>query len=179
MNNKLINQMKTENNELKSNSKNLILISLVAFIIVLGLWILNYFLLKDESNENKAAFGNMFGPISALFSGLAFAGVIITILLQGKELALQRLELKDTREELKRSADAQEKSERALIRQAENLKISAKLTALNTLVNHYTESLKDTDIQFNSGRIKYTEIERKRDSYVRRIEEILNNKENN
>jgi hypothetical protein len=164
----------TENN---TNNKGLFLITIISLVFVIGLWTLNYFFLKDQNNESKAAFGNMFGPISALFSGLAFVGVIVTIILQSRELALQRLELKDTREELKRSADAQEKSERALLRQAENLKISAKLTALNTLVTYNTESLKTMNYEFSSERRKFDEVERKRDSYVRRIEEILNSKD--
>ncbi len=166
-------------NEINTNSNRLIIISVLTILFVLGLWVLNFILLKDQSNDSKEAFGGMFGPINALFSGLAFSGVIITIILQSKELALQRLELKDTREELKRSADAQEKSERALIRQAENLKISAKLTALNTLVNYYTENLKTLNRDFQQKREEFDEIERKRNSYVKRIEEILERKENN
>jgi hypothetical protein len=43
----------------------------------------------------------MFGSVNALFSGFAFAGIIVTILLQSEELALQRKELGLTREELK------------------------------------------------------------------------------
>lgn len=46
-------------------------------------------------------FGDMFGGLTALFSGLAFAGIIYTILLQRKELKLQRKELKQTRTEFK------------------------------------------------------------------------------
>jgi hypothetical protein len=42
----------------------------------------------------------MFGAINALYSGLAFAGVIYAILLQRKELRLQRKELELTRNEL-------------------------------------------------------------------------------
>lgn len=57
--------------------------------------------------EDAAEFGDMFGGVNALFSGLAFAGVIIAILLQREELRLQRKELEDTRAELRRSADAQ------------------------------------------------------------------------
>lgn len=41
----------------------------------------------------------MFGSINALFSGLAFSGVIIAIFLQSQELELQREELKATRHE--------------------------------------------------------------------------------
>ena len=55
-------------------------------------------------------FGDMFGAVNALFSGLAFAGVIIAILLQREELRLQRQELQDTRQTLARSAAAQEES---------------------------------------------------------------------
>jgi hypothetical protein len=42
----------------------------------------------------------MFGAANALFSGFAFAGVIFAILLQRRELALQREELRFTRVEL-------------------------------------------------------------------------------
>lgn len=56
----------------------------------------------------RGTFGDSFGAINSLFSGLAFGGIIYTILLQRTELKLQREELKLTRKELKRSADGQE-----------------------------------------------------------------------
>ncbi len=49
----------------------------------------------------RGEFGDMFGGLNALFSGLAFAGLIFTIYLQRKELELQRKELSDTRQVLK------------------------------------------------------------------------------
>ena len=55
----------------------------------------------------------MFGAVNALFSGLAFAGLIIAILLQRQELQLQREELAETRKEIRRSAEAQEQLVRA------------------------------------------------------------------
>jgi len=45
-------------------------------------------------------FGDMFGAVNALFSGLAFGTLIYTLFLQRRELALQRLELRATRQEL-------------------------------------------------------------------------------
>ncbi|WP_137719367.1 putative phage abortive infection protein [Methylobacillus flagellatus] len=48
----------------------------------------------------KAEFGDMYGVVNALFSGLAFSGLIYTALLQKEELKLQRKELADTREVL-------------------------------------------------------------------------------
>ena len=50
--------------------------------------------------ENQGAFGDTYGSVNALFTGLAFAGLIITLILQMKELRLQREELESTREEL-------------------------------------------------------------------------------
>lgn len=50
--------------------------------------------------SNAGVFGDSFGVLTSLFSGLAFSGIIITILLQKDELKLQRKELKLTRGEL-------------------------------------------------------------------------------
>ncbi|MDQ8037157.1 MAG: putative phage abortive infection protein, partial [Pedobacter sp.] len=49
----------------------------------------------------SGVFGDSFGVLTSLFSGLAFAGLIITIVMQRDELALQRQELNFTREEIK------------------------------------------------------------------------------
>lgn len=51
---------------------------------------------------NAGAAGDMFGSISSLFSGLAFAGLIMTLVLQKRELSLQRSELSYTRKEFER-----------------------------------------------------------------------------
>ncbi len=65
----------------------------------------------------SGTFGDTFGAINSLFSGLALAGIIYTIYLQKTELGLQRKELKYTRKELKRSANAQEVTTKLLTEQ--------------------------------------------------------------
>lgn len=75
------------------------------------------FLVFDEPVE-RGTFGDMFGVVNALFSGLALAGVIFAILLQREELRLQRKELELTREELRKSAEAQERTAQAQARTA-------------------------------------------------------------
>ena len=50
--------------------------------------------------EDRGTIGDMFGVVNALFSGLAFIGIIYTILLQSRELQLQRRELTLTRTEI-------------------------------------------------------------------------------
>lgn len=49
---------------------------------------------------DRGTFGDMFGGLNALFSGLAFVGIIFTIYMQRKEFELQREELGLTRETL-------------------------------------------------------------------------------
>lgn len=53
----------------------------------------------DNSTE-RGTFGDQFGAVNALFSGLAFAGLIYTIILQRRDLALQRQDLALQRKEL-------------------------------------------------------------------------------
>jgi hypothetical protein len=76
----------------------------IAFVVV-ALWVGAGVLLYDADEStpiwgNRGTFGDMFGSINALFSGLAFAGIIFTVLLQRQELQLQRHELKLQREEI-------------------------------------------------------------------------------
>lgn len=61
--------------------------------------------------HDASEFANTFGFVNALFAALAFGGVIWAIRLQTKELELQRLEVEETRDELRRSADAQQQSQ--------------------------------------------------------------------
>lgn len=72
-----------------------------------------------------------------MFSGLAFAGIIYTILLQRNELQLQREELRETRDELKRSADAQEKSEKAFNEPLKVMQLTALIDGYSKAANYY------------------------------------------
>ncbi|BFG70290.1 hypothetical protein KACHI17_11710 [Sediminibacterium sp. KACHI17] len=76
-----------------------IITAVIVTVVIIGLWTTTYFLLKDLNELKRGTFGDMFGSVNALFSGLALAGIILTILLQRKELKLQREELRDTRAE--------------------------------------------------------------------------------
>lgn len=89
--------------------------------------------------DKAAAFGDSFGVMTSIFSGLAFVGLIITILMQQKqlqlqstELGLQRTELALTREELAKSATSQAD-------QTKEMKLSAELNAVSTLAQIYDE----------------------------------------
>ena len=50
--------------------------------------------------EERGTFGDMFGAVGSLFSGLAFAGVIVTMLQQSETLKLQRKDLRNQTESI-------------------------------------------------------------------------------
>jgi hypothetical protein len=73
----------------------------LVFGIVIVLWLstpLLVWLAKSTwpVDANDGQFGDLFGSVNALFSGLAFAGVVVAILLQLRELELQRNEMRTT-----------------------------------------------------------------------------------
>lgn len=76
-----------------------ICIALGALVSVVILWGVSWYLIPQYFCcwEQRGQFGDMFGAINSLFSGLAFAGVIFTIWLQSRELGLQREDITQTR----------------------------------------------------------------------------------
>ncbi|MBC5853499.1 hypothetical protein [Vibrio metschnikovii] len=101
----------------------------------------NYWFLLDKDPIDQSAFGSMFGVSSALFSGLAFLGLIYTIFLQMKELSLQRDELKLTREELHKSAEAHQNALNYQQQQAKSLERAAIINGYSVLL----DALKERD----------------------------------
>lgn len=101
---------------------------LIFAAVILFLWAGSGVVVHNLAGQELGTFGDMFGAINALFSGLAFGGVIYAILLQRNELKLQRAELQLTRQELSGSRAAQED-------QVKILSKSAEVTALTVLVN--------------------------------------------
>ena len=79
-------------------------IALVTFCAVAALWVGVGVLapLVWDTPGDRALWGDSFGAVGALFSGLAFAAVVIALYFQSKELEIQRTELALTREEMTR-----------------------------------------------------------------------------
>lgn len=95
MNREITNENENSVKSLR-NYKKYIVLSVIGVIMV---WAMTFFLYFNYNSEERGQFGDMFGAVNALFSGLAFAGLIITLILQREELSLQRDELKQTRKE--------------------------------------------------------------------------------
>src|SRR5680860_334237 len=67
----------------------------IATVFIYGLTIVAVtWPISELSVDKTGVFGDSFGLLTSLFSGLAFAGLIITIIMRKDELSLQREELK-------------------------------------------------------------------------------------
>ena len=123
------------------------LLLLMFFVIVL--WILAIIVLSRCFPDivERGQFGDSFGMINALFSGLAFAGVIYAIILQKKELELQREELKETRKEIKGQKEQLEAQNQTLQKQNFESSFFQLLGLHNDIVNSMEISLDHTVYQ--------------------------------
>lgn len=93
--------MTEEEYKKRKNRINYVFIGVAILAVIL--WLLSGYVIDKYSNSEtvRGTFGDMFGAINALFSGLALGGVIYTILLQRLELELQRDEIRYSSEQLK------------------------------------------------------------------------------
>lgn len=87
-------------------------------------------------------YGDAYGSLNTLFSGLAFAGVLISILMQSKELQLQRDELINSRIQLESQA-------RSLVNQLEAMKDDQALNLFNNMLDLTSEHLKNISVTIN------------------------------
>jgi preprotein translocase subunit SecG len=78
-----------------------------AALAVVGLWIITPILLCLFLSQwtERGTFGDLFGSVNALFSGLALLGIIATILLQQKELSLSTRELRNSAKALQKQVE--------------------------------------------------------------------------
>lgn len=109
---------------------------LIVLLLFIGFWLLNRYWYEVPSTA--AEFGDSFGMANTIFSALAFSFLIVTAVMQKKELELQREELSETRKELKKSADAQNASQKALNTQVRVMSKQALLTSYQSLLDTYT-----------------------------------------
>lgn len=139
-------------------------IALLMILFVIGVWLYSWYWIDHNvlgvdkiisSYEARGTFGDKFGAVNALFSGLAFAGIIYTILLQRKELKLQREELEQTRDVFKEQNEmiAQQKFENTFFQM---------LSLFNSIVNNlYLEKDKRNYNGRDCFNIFYNEMEKK------------------
>ena len=87
---------------------------------------------------SKGAYGDSYGSLNALFAGLAFAGIIVTLLVQMAELQEQRKELRLTRKEV-------EGQKEQLKNQSETLQLQRFENTFFELQRVYRETMEDSE----------------------------------
>jgi hypothetical protein len=139
-------------------------LGIISVIVIIGLWLLTFYLLKDLEENDRGTLGDMFGTVNALFSGLAFAGIIFTILLQRKELKYQRDELKATRREF--------------VIQNKTLKTQRFESTFFGLINLHNQIVNDIDFKKGDGYSIPEEIISGRDVFQQAYFELRNELKN-
>ena len=109
-----------------------LLVGVAVLALFLGYWwaVSRYI----HGAQDRALFGDMFGGLAALFSGLAFAGLIVAIVLQSRELGLQRDELEATRHEMTLARDQYAKSAEAQTDLVEKQLLTARIQGVAAIV---------------------------------------------
>ena len=125
------------------NAKWFILIFVFVVVLFSLSWLYLYYCHTDQ--QERGTFGDQFGFVNALFSGLAFAGLICTILLQKNELTLQREELAYTRAEMERqTTQFKNQNDTLRIQRFENTffsMLSLQQQIVNELSFHFTDKV--------------------------------------
>ena len=137
----------------------------VLFLGVIGLWGLSALVIGWVLDDwtVRGTFGDLFGAVNALFSGLAFAGLIYTIV-------LQRREIEANREEIKKTNKAQKHTQRVMDGQLEQMQHTTRLTALNSLMDYFNRQIADP----SSSEEKVARAREKRRETVAEIDHMIN-----
>lgn len=87
-------------------------------------------------------FGDYVGGVTnPILAFLSFAALLLTLVLQGRQMEHASQELDLSRQELRRAAQAQERAEKDRARQAEAALQTARLNSINLLLDNYRREL--------------------------------------
>jgi len=124
----------------------------VMIVMVLVLFLANLCLVFLPYDENeRGTFGDQFGAVNALFSGLAFAGLIYTIILQRRDLKLQRRDLRLQREELALTRKEMEEQTAEFEKQNETLKIQRFENTFFNMMSQFQEVVNNLSVMVTTS----------------------------
>lgn len=124
----------------------------VMIVMVLVLFLSNLCLVFLPYDENeRGTFGDQFGAVNALFSGLAFAGLIYTIILQRHDLKLQRRDLRLQREELALTRKEMEEQTAEFEKQNETLKIQRFENTFFNMMSQFQEVVNNLTVMVTTS----------------------------
>lgn len=91
----------------QNNNNSWLCYMILAILGVILIMVLSFYIIFNNIGtwEKRGQFGDLFGAVNALFSGLAFAGLIITIRQQHKDLEYQRQAIDQTNREMQNQTE--------------------------------------------------------------------------
>lgn len=114
---------------------------------VMLLFLLNFSLVFFVDDKDlRGTFGDQFGAVNALFSGLAFAGLIYTIILQRRDLELQRNDLALQRQELELTRKEMEEQTAEFEKQNETLRIQRFENTFFNMLSQFQEVVNNLSV---------------------------------
>lgn len=129
--------------------KNIVWVMLGGVVV---LFLLNMSLIWVNNDPNwRGTFGDQFGAVNALFSGLAFAGLIYTIIIQRRDLKLQRNDLKLQREELALTRKEMEDQTAEFEKQNETLKIQRFENTFFNMLSQFQEVVNNLSVMVTTS----------------------------
>ncbi len=154
----------------RSTSDKKYLFVILVFIVVI-IWLFSAIGITTYLDDwsDRGTFGDLFGAVNALFSGLAFAALIYTIVLQRDEISQNRKEIIHNRKELAKNAKLQQKAQHILVEQVAQTHLSAKMNAMRTLVDYYNNQIANP----NSPPEVITKAKMKRKLIIRQIDDLI------
>ena len=126
----------------------------IASVVVVVMWLFNAFIypMWVPSLSSRASNGDAFGAVNALFSGLAFAGLIYTMIMQRQELEMQRKELAAQRKEMRESRGELEEQNRIQSEQVALRKQELKLMEFDLEVKAFEKLIEENEYLMNLNR---------------------------
>ena len=125
----------------------ILLVGLLTVVVLLWHWIPTMLNNNVTDLSERGQYGDSYGSVNALFTGLAFAGLIFTILLQQREIKLQREDFSEQLNEMQMSREE-------VARQSEILERQLALT-------EKTHDLGRAELQFKIFDARISELEMK------------------
>lgn len=152
-----------------------ILVVLLAVVVGLWCWLPGQLAGDNATLEHRGQLGDSYGSVNALFTGLAFAGLIFTILLQHREIRLQRAdfaaqieEMRQSREEIGRQVHVQTLQLRVAMVDLKMKAFEAEIAAIEMESHAWTDHAKSK----KSG-TAIREVKKQMDELNRNLEEEL------
>jgi hypothetical protein len=124
--------------------KNIVWVMLGGVVLLFLLNLSLVLFIKDSTW--RGTFGDQFGAVNALFSGLAFAGLIYTIILQRRDLKLQRNDLRLQRKELALTRKEMEDQTAEFEKQNETLRIQRFENTFFNMLSQFQEVVNNLSV---------------------------------